>query len=473
MGHLPLLSSMVDRLKPYLVYPSTVGTYCTRPLPHMLGYAPTAGQCLWIAMFVVLNIVLGAVTYQNFDQPQPWGFTKTGEILAYVGYRTGHIAFALLPLTVLFSSRNNVLLWLTDWPFSTFLVLHRWVARLCAAHAVVHSITLLAAYVELGTYYADVHKPYWIWGIVATLCLVLLLFQSAAWLRRSCYEVFLVLHVLLAVFAIAGCWYHVYYWKAFSGIYELWLYMTCAVWFFDRLLRALWMAKNGFPPRGSDGRFRRHGTGRHCRGADPALCSGSRGCPVVAGSVQKEELPSTRDLEGGKGSGIHPQALVIAPEGATATGTDSVSIYVKKHAGITSLLRERAGLPVLLDGPYRGSRSSELLRCDRLLLLGGGIGITGLLSWAHAHPDAKLAWGLREAAAPSPAPWPRRWTASRTGWCRSGARAWMWTHWWRRRRRRAGSGSEWSSAAPPDYATRPGRLSRGSGGGRRRFSSCT
>lgn len=414
MGHLPLLSGIVDRLKPYLVYPTTF-------------YAPTAGQGLWIAMFVILNIILGAITYQNFGQTHPWGFTKRAEILAYVGYRTGHIAFALLPLTVLFSSRNNVLLWITDWPFSTFLVLHRWVARLCTAHAIVHSITLLAAYVDLGTYYTDVHKPYWIWGIVATLCLVLLLVQSVVWLRRSHYEVFLVLHVLLAVFVIAGCWYHVYYWKGLTGVYELWLYMMCAAWFFDRLLRLLWVAKNGllratvtdvsadtvrvdiagvrWPPA----------PGRHAYVYFPTLqplrAWENHPFSVIPTSmlqdpVQKEEqqLPSTNDLEGGHKRGINAGSAVVAPTdtGATAatTGTDSVSIYVKKHAGITSRLREGAGLPVLVDGPYRGSWSREVLKCDRVLLIGGGIGITGLLSWAHAHPNVKLAWGMREAAEP-------------------------------------------------------------------------
>lgn len=40
------------------------------------------GQGLYIAMFTILNIILGAVIYKNFKYPHPWGFTKTGEILA-------------------------------------------------------------------------------------------------------------------------------------------------------------------------------------------------------------------------------------------------------------------------------------------------------------------------------------------------------------------------------------------------------
>ncbi|KAJ0150657.1 hypothetical protein HZ326_6824 [Fusarium oxysporum f. sp. albedinis] len=167
------MNRAIDKIRPYLIYPSTFRGYNIRPLPYLHGNAPTIGQGLWIAMFFILNIIFGAASYKNFAYPHPRGFTKSAELLAYVGYRTGHISFALLPLTVLFSSRNNILLWITDWPFSTFLVLHRWVARLCALHAIAHSITALAAYIRLGTYYTDVHKPHWIWGIIGTLCLVL------------------------------------------------------------------------------------------------------------------------------------------------------------------------------------------------------------------------------------------------------------------------------------------------------------
>ncbi|KAK2927045.1 FAD-binding 8 [Fusarium oxysporum f. sp. vasinfectum] len=176
LGYLPFMNRPIDKIRPYLIYPSTFRGYNIRPLPYLLA-----------------------------------------ELLAYI----------------------------TDWPFSTSLVLHRWVARLCALHAILHSITLLAAYIRLGTYYTDLHKPYWIWGIVGTLCLVLLLVQSVLWFHRASYEVFLIPHIVLAVFVIFGCWYHIYFWKPFSEVYELWIYMVCAVWFFDWLFRVLRVAKNG------------------------------------------------------------------------------------------------------------------------------------------------------------------------------------------------------------------------------------
>ncbi|KAL9563766.1 hypothetical protein ACKAV7_012155 [Fusarium commune] len=388
LGYLPFMNRAIDKIRPYLIYPSTFRGYNIRPLPYLLGNAPTIGQGLWIAMFVILNIILGAVSYKNFAYPHPWGFTKSAELLAYVGYRTGHISFALLPLTVLFSSRNNILLWITDWPFSTFLVLHRWVARLCALHAIVHSITLLAAYVSLGTYYTDVHKPYWIW-------------------------VFLILHIVLAVFVIVGCWYHIYFWKPFSGVYELWIYMVCAVWFFDRLFRVLRVAKNGVCRASvvelSDEIVRLDVSGvrwlstpgYHAYIYFPTL-QPFRPWQNHPFSITNTALLQETFAAKSSHSGDVEMSQKIPPVAIAQsfTGTDSISLYIKKHNGTTSLLRKRPNLPVLLEGPYRGNLSRDVLKCDKVLLIGGGIGITGLLSWIRAHMNVKLAWSLKESSRP-------------------------------------------------------------------------
>ncbi|KAH8845055.1 hypothetical protein MCOR27_004723 [Pyricularia oryzae] len=416
MDYLPFVTTITDKLKPYLVYPSTIGTYSVRPLPYLLGHAPTRGQGLYIAMFTGLNIVLGAITYHNFEFAHPWGYSKSGEILAFVGYRTGHISFALLPLTVLFSSRNNVLLWLTDWPFSTFVLLHRWVARLCVAHAVVHSITMLQAYIGLGKYYTDVHTAYWIWGIVAMLCLVGLVFQGVLWLRRASYEVFLLLHIVLAVFVIVGCWYHIIYWMGYTGVYELWIYMVSAVWFFDRMVRVLRVAKTGVrratvtevsadTVRVDIAGVRWAPTpGRHAYVYFPtlqplrawenhpfsviptALLRSPDAQPSPASSIKRD--PSN-DVEGKGGMGSVVSAV-------PASSRNGVSLYIRKRSGVTRLLRE-GNIPVLLDGPYRGTPTRAVLQCDRVILIGGGIGVTGLLGWAGAHPNVKFAWSAREA----------------------------------------------------------------------------
>ena len=178
LGYLPFVSGLLDKVRPYLVYPSLIGTYQVRSLPYLLGNAPTVGQSLYIAMFTLLVLILSAVNYKSM-QPHSWFPNQRDEILAYVFYRTGVFAFVMAPLTFLFSSRNNVLLWATNWSHSTFVLLHRWVARLFALLALLHTLMALPLY-----YPAEATQEYWIWGAVATVALMILAVGSGLYVRR-------------------------------------------------------------------------------------------------------------------------------------------------------------------------------------------------------------------------------------------------------------------------------------------------
>jgi len=52
-------------------------------------------------------------------------------------------------------------------------------------------------------------------------------------------------------------------------------------------------------------------------------------------------------------------------------------------------------LLTLLDGPYSNQPREAVLICDRLLLIGGGIGITGLIGFFSSHVNVKLAWSMK------------------------------------------------------------------------------
>lgn len=101
-------------------------------------------------------LVLSAVDYKSM-QPHAWYPDRRDEILAYVSYRTGVFAFVMAPLTLLFSSRNNVLLLATNWSHPTLLLLHRWVARLFALIALLHNLMALPLY-----YPAEATQECWI-----------------------------------------------------------------------------------------------------------------------------------------------------------------------------------------------------------------------------------------------------------------------------------------------------------------------
>lgn len=423
------MPAVLDRVKPYLVWPSAIGTFQVRPLPHMLGNAPTLGQAVYIGVFIIINIILSAVGYKS-RQPNGWFASEWNEIMAYVFYRFGAFSFALFPVVVLFSSRNNLLLWLTNWSHSTYLLLHRWIGRLFTLYAVLHSIMGLMIYSTYQT------TDWWIWGAVATVASVLLMVGGGLYVRKAQYELFLISHILLAVFTVAGCWYHLIGWYKSMGVdwpehtaggYEVWIYVTCALWFFDRLARVFRILQlgirrarvtdlgSGYVRLDIPGVRLGPAPGTHLYVYFPSLSPlrpwENHPFSIVPTAMLEAPPPAPgRDSaeSGSAGGSSHGDPEALNPEkavaGASATRVRNappavgITLFIRKSAGVTKHLAAHAGLLTLLDGPYPNNDTRGVLRCDRLLLVGGGIGITGLLPWTRAHWNTKLAWSVRESA---------------------------------------------------------------------------
>lgn len=54
--------------------------------------------------------------------------------------RSGVLALWNMPIFFLLAGRNDFLVWLTGWPYGTFHVFHKWIARVSALMAMVHSV---------------------------------------------------------------------------------------------------------------------------------------------------------------------------------------------------------------------------------------------------------------------------------------------------------------------------------------------
>ncbi|GAB1315396.1 hypothetical protein MFIFM68171_05606 [Madurella fahalii] len=81
----------------------------------------------------------------------------------------------------------------------------------------------------------------------------------------------------------------------------------------------------------------------------------------------------------------------IEKETKTAVTTAGLTLFIRKSSGMTkSLPSSAAELLTLMDGPYP-NKTSAVLSCDRVVLIAGGIGITGVLPWIDSHPSVKLA----------------------------------------------------------------------------------
>ncbi|KPI38249.1 putative ferric transmembrane component [Cyphellophora attinorum] len=428
----PLLPTLFARLRPYVVYPSTFGGRHVQPLPHGIGNAPTMGQGMYIVFFVILNVICSAVGH-NSVQPNAFYKNTREEIMLYVANCTGVIAFALLPLVILFAGRNNFLLWITNWSHATYLLFHRHVARIFMVHCIVHSIVEIELYRSQGLAVEQMRLSYWVWGVVGTVMACALVVFSARLFRRLTYEVFLVLHILMAILLLVGCWYHVELLFKRRWGYEFWLYAAFAVWIFDRAARLLRLAQTG-PLRaemqelGSSGvvridipgvRWSLH-PGHHAYISWPGLSwwrtFGSHPFSVIPLShcQHPDDEVESAITAPSTGSGRTSPTLAVITDLEKAVSKirsiplhtrplirPGVRLYVKKHKGITSRLGSARNILTLLEGPYRNhsvgvAPNAGVLACDRLILLAGGIGITGVASWIRAHTNVKLYWSVRE-----------------------------------------------------------------------------
>jgi predicted ferric reductase len=416
LGYLPYMTGIIDKLNPRLIYPQLIGTYHVRALPFSLGNAPTTGHTIYIVMFVILNIIATAVGYPSYQPGNMYFASSWEETMGYVAARTGVLAFALAPLVVLFSGRNNMLLWLTNWSHSTYMLLHRWVARIFTLQVILHSILEYMLYKRQGILDIQQKDPFWIWGIVGTIACVIMVVVSTLYFRRLSYEIFLISHILLAIFVIAGSWYHVEIRFTRKWGYELWLYAACAVWFLDRLLRLGRVLKNGI--RRSevvqvsenivriDVKNLRWDAqpGMHTYAYFPTLNPlrpwENHPFSVIPTALLQSRshslnTTSSRDSQH-SGSDIEKSgtstAIVATPYHTSATG---ISLFVRKSTGMTHAIAAHSSLITLLDGPYPNNHPSTVLKTDRLILIVGGIGITGALPFIAHHQNVKLFWSIK------------------------------------------------------------------------------
>ncbi|KAF4343539.1 ferric reductase transmembrane component 4 [Fusarium beomiforme] len=423
-GYLPLIPSLYDKFKPYILYPSMIGTYSVRPLPFKLGNAPTIGQGLYIALFISLAAVFTGIDYQ-LRQPHARFIGERRELLAYLVYRTGALAFATLPVIILFPSRNNLLLWLTNWSRSTFILLHRWIGRTFALLAVLHAIFVLVGSDKLGQ--TDWRR----WGSVTVIFTLITCFGSGLYVRKANYEMFLIMHILIAALVIVGCWYHLMLRYAsirlhspgYTTGHEIWLYLTIALWGFERLFRIVRILRLGIlrskvkdigagyvrvdvpsvrwgldPGKHVFVYFPTLATMRpwenHPFSVIPTVVLQQRGASATPGSPTSPGASSgLEDIEKSTA-----QISVARQSPAAAEISSGVTLFIKKSTGITKYLESHDRLLTFLEGPYPGGNTRQVLRCDRLLLIAGGVGITSLFALIHNHWNVKLAWSVKADA---------------------------------------------------------------------------
>lgn len=403
-------------LNAHFVYPNPLHRWFKPLLAAVIGDPPTRGQALFISYLIVLNVILSAVGIKPY--PKSYGFFwKNGPdmVKGLLANRFGVLAFANFVVLILFSSRNNVLLWVTDWQPSTFILLHRWVGRIAILQTILHSIVFLNDWITTGMLATDQVLPYWWWGCIGTIAVSLILPLSIPVFRQRVYELFLVSHVLLSILTFMGSWYHIYLKYQHQSGYETWLYMAFAVWAFDRLARLFRMLRYGVRTaqitvidheyirvsvRGTvatghvylyflHSRFWENhpfsvaSSGVHEQSNDQA--SSDRNHPPSDINNHDEYHDSTAKQI--KMRGVHHDSVV----------EPGMVFYLRVHDGATKTLLNRSHVKVLIEGPY--GKHQDLSDFPTMVCIAGGVGVTACQPYLHAHPgNAVLYWGVRSQA---------------------------------------------------------------------------
>lgn len=300
----------------------------------------------------------------------PYKYLKKSAWTRYVADRAGVMAFGKIPLLVLFAGRNNFLLWITGWSYSTFLHFHKVIAGWMLVDAVIHSVGYTI--VVKGYYVRDLTYTYFACGVAATVLAGVLCLHSLHVFRKGFYEYFLAIHVVLAITFLIMCWYHC----NTLGWME-WLVAACCVWFFDRLVRVIRMLAFGYKNATVSVIGDQMMKVEVVKPAWWKHTPGTYGFIYFAGVIFWENHPFTVVVEDGK-----------------------ICVYVRVKMGVTSRLWNKVNKTtsgkmtwkVCIEGPYGGSLTAMHKKYDDLLFLAGGSGVPGILEGATEAINGKVIW---------------------------------------------------------------------------------
>ncbi|EMG45941.1 Likely ferric reductase, partial [Candida maltosa Xu316] len=181
----------------------------------------------WFIMVLIMNLTNYVHVKPNYIWPQ-----RANEFGRKIADRTGQMSLWIIPPMVMFAGRNNFLQWISGWSHARFIYFHKWMSRVVFMLSIAHGVGMTYNGKNLGKYYTRNAQPYVRWGYVALVAMAVMCFQAMMVFRRKNYELFLAIHIILAVFAIAGTWIH-----TTEQEYQMWMYGAVAVWGFDRAVR--------------------------------------------------------------------------------------------------------------------------------------------------------------------------------------------------------------------------------------------
>uniref|UniRef100_A0A060TAD4 ARAD1D26136p n=1 Tax=Blastobotrys adeninivorans TaxID=409370 RepID=A0A060TAD4_BLAAD len=357
------------KIRKHLLLPATAGTKHSHP--HYAGpYSfniPTRAQTLILVAYYIINFVIYFPNYTIVKYPYDQSLYHSTQLSSMIADRAGIIAISQFPFLLLFGGRNNFLIWVTGWPLDYFNVLHKWIGRNMVINLIIHAICYTVYCALYGSYSSEWTWPIWYWGFIGLLAGGIIVGQSVHYLRALKYELFLIVHILLAVLFTIAAWKHLE-----ELVMMEYVYAAVACWCFDRLLRLVRIVWSGV-------RSKAIVTLKDDNIIEIDMEYSRRWKPFAGAYVFVHFLRWNRFWQN------HPFTVIESPKETNGR----IKILARTKAGITNhtktFLEQQPGksteIGVLIEGPY--GTKHHLQRYERIVLVAGGIGVTGVYCYAH------------------------------------------------------------------------------------------
>ncbi|KAK2800051.1 hypothetical protein FQN50_008290 [Emmonsiellopsis sp. PD_5] len=190
-----------------------------------------------LAYLLIFSLV--GIVYKTWITPvKNSTLSNTRTTLGGFSDRIGALAYALTPLTIALSTRENILSLITGIPYQHFNFLHRWTGRIIFVQSVLHTIAWTIVEGKLyqpqpKTYAEFIVQMYMVFGIIAQILITFLyIFSIKRVIKWTGHEFFRKTHYIAGILYLGACWGH---WAKLA----CWMIASIGILFLDRGCRLL------------------------------------------------------------------------------------------------------------------------------------------------------------------------------------------------------------------------------------------
>lgn len=349
---------------------------------------PTRWETIVIFFYFACSVILLCTQYRVVHPESARFGSQRQQLLKYVADRAGIQVTVQLPLLVLFALRNNFLMWITGWSFSTYQCFHRAVARVTYIQIIIHA----ACYHMFdGAKKGGIRPNLWVkvyfkGGVVAAVAMACLILSGL--FRHKWYEGFLVFHIGAAIVALYFTYDHLATLEYMEPVY-----VAFGLWAADWLMRAfrvLWINIRWF--------------------RKSSVFMTTSEMSLIDSDVVKMDIstPCKWTVKPGQYVFVHIFRMGLLeshPFSVMSSESGSFQLMARARGGMTrrlakSIANGNTNMKMLIDGVYGKTQPVDLY--DNILLVAGGIGITAVIPYAEdivardIAAKVKLMWTVKD-----------------------------------------------------------------------------